>query len=148
MVYEWKIPKYRVNAQTAGEELERIEKSAGKLDPEDVLQASRDSGAILHGCFEWDDGQAAEMYRVDQARCIIQNLVTVAVDSKTKHEPVRAYVSIQGTYKSMGEVVARTDYEAELIESAKNELRHIRKKYDTLVKLKPVWDFIDKELAV
>ena len=42
MVYQWKIPTlYSVDAQTAGEELERIYNERGELSPKDVVEIGR-----------------------------------------------------------------------------------------------------------
>lgn len=41
MVYQWKIPVAPVSAQTAGEELERLYRKHGKLDPADVVEEPR-----------------------------------------------------------------------------------------------------------
>lgn len=146
MVYEWKVPKYRVDAQAAGEELERIEKMTGRLDPSDVLEASRDDGAVLHGCFEWDDEKAAELFRCDQAQCIIRNLVTVCVDGEQSHEPVRAFVSVSGTYKNMKSVMVNADYTDELLSKAKCELVSFKQKYQSLTQLAVLFSYI-KEIT-
>ena len=62
MVYEWKIPKYSLPAQSAGEELERIERKHGRITPGNVLEESRPTGAVLHSLFEWNDSAAAENF--------------------------------------------------------------------------------------
>lgn len=55
MVYQYKVPYARVSAQTAGEELARIEKENGSLTPELVVDESRREEAPLHPVFEWDE---------------------------------------------------------------------------------------------
>lgn len=68
MVYKWKIPGViPVDAQTAGEELQRIYQEKGGLNPSDIVEESRHDSAPLHPCFEWDDETAAEKYRQTQA---------------------------------------------------------------------------------
>ena len=74
MVYEWKIPKYRLPAQKAGEELERIERKHGVVTPRNVLEESRPGKAILHDLFEWNDSRAAERFRLVVSR-IFRTLV-------------------------------------------------------------------------
>ena len=76
MVYQWKIPVAPVSAQTAGEELERLYRKHGKLDPADVVEESRDASAPLHGCFEWNDAIAAEKYRVHHAAMLAELLAS------------------------------------------------------------------------
>ncbi len=77
MVYEWKIPKYSLPAQSAGEELERIERKHGRITPGNVLEESRPTGAVLHSLFEWNDSAAAEKFRLEQAREVIGNIAVV-----------------------------------------------------------------------
>ena len=68
MTYKWKLPGIiPVEAQEAGEELDRIYKKYGELQPSTIVDESRDSSAPLHKCFEWDDQTAAEKYRETQA---------------------------------------------------------------------------------
>lgn len=57
MIYQWKIPDlYGVDAQTAGEEIERIHRKHGQLSPADIVEESRQKHAPLHDIFEWRDG--------------------------------------------------------------------------------------------
>lgn len=92
MVYEWKVPKYRLPAQKAGEELERIERKHGVVTPRNVLEESRPGKAILHDLFEWNDSRAAERFRLEQAQEIIGNIAVVHVVQDAPRTPVRAFV--------------------------------------------------------
>ena len=82
-----------VPAQTAGEELDRIEARDGGITPKAVVEESRPEDAPLHPCFEWDNEVAAELYREDQARNIIRTVRVVRVDSAGESTPKVAYVS-------------------------------------------------------
>ena len=78
MIYKWKIPGViPVDAQTAGEELQRIYQEKGGLNPSDIVEESRNDSAPLHPCFEWDDEIAAEKYRQTQAMQIVRSIVTI-----------------------------------------------------------------------
>lgn len=70
-----------VDAQTAGEELERIHAKRGVLQAQDVVQESRPDDAPLHPVFEWRDQVAAENYRVWQARNLIKSVEVVVQDA-------------------------------------------------------------------
>ena len=139
MIYQWKIPLYKVDAQTAGEELERITKARHALTPDAIVDESRSEDAILHGCFEWNDQNAAERYRESQAQEIIRNIVTVNVDGETLSEPVRAFVSIQGNYESMDIVVKTKDYQDEMLQKALRDLRSFQHKYSGLTQLAEIF---------
>ncbi len=73
------------------EALEQLAKD-GLLKPSAVVEAARDSSSPLHSHFEWDDSEAAEKWRQEQARQLIRS-ITITVD---RGEPVqvRAYVSL------------------------------------------------------
>ena len=143
MVYEWKIPKYSLPAQSAGEELERIERKHGRITPGNVLEESRPTGAVLHSLFEWNDSAAAEKFRLEQAREVIGNIAVV------RTEPVRAFVNIvpanrERGYSSIVKVLSNREYAHQLLETALAEFQALRNKYAILVELAELFDVIDE----
>lgn len=84
--YLWKLKSLAkgIDANEAVKELERIESVYGKLTAEHILSESRDPQAVLHPIFNWDDEQAAEQYRLNQARTILNN---IQVKTITNGEP-------------------------------------------------------------
>lgn len=46
----------------------------GRLMPADVVEAARDTDSPLHSSFEWDDTEAAQKYRLNQARSLIRTV--------------------------------------------------------------------------
>lgn len=85
--YAWKIASLAkgINVQDAVKELDRIKSVYGSLTPENVLDASRLKTAVLHNLFNWDDAKAAEHYRLQQARTILNNIeVKVVSDGQPK----------------------------------------------------------------
>lgn len=75
-----------VDAQTAGEELERIREDRGLLTPGAVVEESRPEDAPLHPVFEWRDPVAAEQWREHQASQLIKRVRVVPVEME---EPVQ-----------------------------------------------------------
>ena len=63
-----------VEAQDAGEELERINEKYGQTTASNVVDESRPEKAVLHEAFEWDDEVAAEEHRKTQARSLIKTV--------------------------------------------------------------------------
>jgi hypothetical protein len=63
----------------------------GRLTPDAVVAAAVDPDSPLHSHFVWDDSEAADLYRIDQARTLIRS---VRVDLKIGETIVRsvAYV--------------------------------------------------------
>jgi len=84
-VYQWKIESLakKVDVYKAVNEFERVEKEFGKLTPKNVVEASRPKKAVLHSIiFEIEDFKAAEKYRQQLARNIINNVdVQIITDS-------------------------------------------------------------------
>lgn len=148
MVYQWKIPRlYSVDAQVAGEELERIYDERGELSPKNVVDASRNEEAPLHGCFEWDNEVAAEKWREDQASHIIAAITIIGANEEKQEREVRAFIHAQGSYHPISVVIADRDKTEEMLQTALGELKAFRRKYETLQQLTPVFKEIDKLTA-
>lgn len=144
MVYQWKIPGIiPVDAQTAGEELERIYKRDGAVSPDAIVKDNADPTAPLHGCFEWDDTKAAHKYRLTQAQTIIRTIVTVC-DTPQQTQPVRAFVSVQNNYRPTRIVMEDDGMRNELLATALSELQAFKRKYAALSELSAVFEAIDK----
>ena len=96
-----------VNAQTAGEELARIQNAHGAITAPLVVDEARPTDAPLHPAFEWNDLVAAEQHRQHQARNLIRSVQIIETDDQTSP----AYVHIQTTrsYLPTAEVVRRVD---------------------------------------
>lgn len=148
MIYKWKISKYNVDAQQAGEELERIRNKYGELSPADIVQESISVNSVLHNCFEWQDDIAAQKYRERQAQDLIRNIVVEAVVDKEVNPPIRAFVSIQGDYKPIQEVVTVEDRRKELLQNALKELESFKTKYNQLYELSELFEAIDNTLSI
>ena len=92
--YHWKNGRCKGNAQKVGERIAAM----GKPTAREVLEDGRKKTSPLHECFEWNDGVAAEKYRLDQARGILMELV-ITVPKKKGNETVnleyRAYENIR-----------------------------------------------------
>lgn len=60
------------------------EENGGNLTPDAVLEDARSKKSPLHDQFEWNDGEAAHKYRLDQARTLIRSVrVEVVTEEKT-----------------------------------------------------------------
>lgn len=152
MIYKWTsrsvVP---VNAQTAGEELERIRvKNNGRLEPLDVVAVARDERNPLHPAFEWDDVVAAEAYRVDQARYVIRS-IEVVVEPERSEKPVRAFVSVirgeDRSYTSVSHAMSDPILRQQVLSAAMKEMEAWRTRYAELVELADVFAAIDKARA-
>lgn len=150
MVYSWKIQSlYPIEAQCAGEEIERIYHKRGQCDAADVVDESRPESAALHPCFEWRDPVAAELWREQQARGIINCIVTVAETKKNETVEVRAFHHVASTYRPLDVVLKSVDMETEMKESALREFLAFKRKlesYKMLDAVRPAIKEIDRAI--
>lgn len=149
MVYQYKVPYARVSAQTAGEELARIEEEKGLLTPELVVDASRAESAPLHPVFEWNDKKAAECYRIVQAGSLIRN-VTVKIEEVPRMEPVRAFVNVapvgkrKGVFVSIKSAMDDEETRETVLARALAEFEKVKEKYKDLQELAGIFAEIDR----
>lgn len=146
VIYTWKEGfKANVKADVVGEVLEQLEQSESGITARALVDISRPEDAPTHKMFEWNDEAAAEKYREQQARVII-NHITIKYETVT--EPQRAFFHIyhgDPTYKSVGSIKESEDDMTALLGMAKNELRAFEKKYAILRKeMAAVFDAIDE----
>lgn len=145
MVYEYKTPRlYKVSAKDAAEEIERIKGGAESVTPAQIVEASRDEGAVLHSVFEWDDSKAGRLYREQQAGQLIRNIVVRYEDKK---QPVRAFVHVESSYEPIKQVLASKVKTERMLDAAIRELRSFRDKYAALKELSDVFKAIDGVLG-
>lgn len=91
----------------------------GMLLIDDVLEEAKDESSILHKHFEWDDSEAADQYRRQQARALIQKCRIQLVE--TEAVQIRAFVSLPtdrsagGGYRLTSEVVSDANMKEELL---------------------------------
>jgi hypothetical protein len=100
--------------------LERMAlRNGGLLLIDDVLSAAEDTECVLHKHFEWDDTEAANQYRREQARGMIQKCsITIA---QSPDVSIRAFVSLSddqkngGGYRMTAAVLSDEDMKAQLL---------------------------------
>lgn len=141
--YEWAISGiYKVDAKAAKEEIDRISEKHGGINAKEIVDESRPEDSVLHGCFEWDDGIAAEKYREDQANRIVRSIRIVSETGNTT-ESVRAYVNVKEEYRPLSVVLKSEEMTQSLLENALAELKAFQRKYSTLSRLAPVFSAIE-----
>lgn len=126
-------------------ELDRIAKEHGHiLRPADVVEAARSKESILHSQFEWDDTEAAEQYRLSQARGLIRVIVEYSGPNDTG-DSNRVYVSLksdramEGGYRTMVSVMSDVELRAQLLADAMADMESFRRKYNHLKELADVF---------
>ncbi len=145
----WKIKLYDADAQAVADEIAAIGETA---TPVQIVDKARDEATELHKCFTWDDAEAAEKYRLNEARQIVRLLVIKPREdeAETKSEPIRLFYKTDrdhdSGYKQTRLILQDKDEYRALLRQAKAELNAFRVKYKTLVELEAVFEAIDELL--
>jgi hypothetical protein len=121
----------------------------GRVPPEAVVNFARDENTALHAEFEWDDTEAAHQFRLEQARKIIRlNIDVIETPNGNVRMPV--YVSLVsdrrggGGYRALTDVMSSAEMRAQLLQQAIDELQRVRRKYESLRELTPVFAALDR----
>lgn len=130
------------------QELEALaEANNGLLHPEKVVEFAKDPATALHSRFEWDDTEAAEKYRVWQARQLIKVTVTVLPnENEDEFKVIPLFVSLKedrqngGGYRTLVDVMNDDQMRKRLLSQAYNDFKLWQKKYQQLKELAPVFD--------
>lgn len=131
----------REKAQLIGERLA----SMGSVTPSSVVEDARDPKSPLHECFDWDDGIAAEKWRLAQARNVINCIITYEPSKQGEDLEVRAFYHVMHPaevepsdseeeeivvrYAQIDEVQQSADFRAQVIAQAKAELNGWRQRW-------------------
>lgn len=129
-------------------ELTSIQEAAGGiLLPADVVRFARENAsAELHSQFTWDDTDAAEKFRLDQARQVIRAHVVIIGSDPT---PIRAQVSLStdrangGGYRPTIHVLADRGQNAVMVRDALRELQRVKQRYERISQLREIWAAIE-----
>lgn len=146
--YSWRV-SHGVSADVAGKVMEEIEARDGEVTKEAFLEASRPEDSPTHNCFEWDDSQAAELYRLNQAYHVILDLEVTVTETESGSRS-SAFVNVikktsteSAKYKSLDVAMADEELRTNVIRNALAEFRAVEKKYNHLVELSSIFTAID-----
>ena len=146
----------RTKAQVAGRELDRIARKYGCIKPQLVVEASRPTSAPLHNEFTWDNGKAAELWRLEEASHIIRAVRIIQADIPEAEQPtIRAFHNVQASdketrFKGRGYVTIQVvseseDYQQQVLNRAREELNQWQRRYsDYRSFFKGVFEAIDE----
>ena len=139
MQYEFKQgARFKVDADTVGNELARIQKEHGVTTPKAVVDVARPEDAPLHPAFEWRDDVAGEKFRHWQARNLIKS-VHVVTDNDGKRDSDQFMVHVptsldhpNGGYQPVSVVVQQPDMYASALSELSRKLSGARESLDML----------------
>lgn len=125
----------KASPQKIGETLAKITADAGgELKPKLVVDAARATNSPLHRHFEWDNGKAAEAFRIEQAREIIR-VVRVEIDNMPA---TRAFLSVSDkktSYRTVQEVRGSEHLQSLVLKQADRDLEAFQRRYADLVEV-------------
>lgn len=135
------------------EELEQLRQNNGGefVAPAAVVEfAKRNKRAALHKEFEWNNTKAAQQFRLEQARHLIRLYINV-IETEGGDIPARMYVSLEGDrrskgggYRTLESVMTNAELRSQLLQQALDELQRVRRKYQTLQELAPIFTAMDR----
>ena len=133
---KWKHPEF-----AKGTDAQQIYREIGDtaISAEEIVEKAKDENTELHKYFEWDNERAGALYRLEQARHLIANLVFVT--ESEDEAPVRVFhiSSEPKKYKPTKLILQQPDEYALLLQRAKDELYAFQRKYKSLVELEEVF---------
>lgn len=117
--------------------LQQLADPHGNLDPATVVDAATPATSPLHDYFTWDDGEAADKWRLDEARQLIRRVrITVIPQPDTPPIRVRAFVSVDGAgenetraYRPLADVANDDELRERVLAEARRDLQLLTVKY-------------------
>lgn len=98
--------------------------------PEQIVERARDESSELHKCFTWDDKEAADKWRKQEARYIRHFLVIRNENDDTKPELRALHFTTSGEgYKTAERVFKNPDEYSALLQRAYAELHAFAERY-------------------
>jgi hypothetical protein len=131
-------------------ELEQIRDAHdGQIPPEAVVAFATNKNTALHAEFEWDNTEAAHQFRLEQARRIIRLNINI-VPTENGNVRVPMYVSLVSDrkngsgYRTLNDVMSDEDMREQFLQQALDDFQRVRRKYETLQELTPVFSALDR----
>lgn len=149
MIYQWRDgARIKTDAQVVGERLSVLEsKNGGTLTAGLVLDDARSKKSPLHPEFEWNNETAAEEWRLQQARHLLNSIVVTYDEGPQEQEPIRAFVVVKENgdsyYSATYRVLSDEDQRHQLIERALADLERVQRRYEQLTELGDVFKAIN-----
>ena len=117
-----------------------IDKHGGSVTPAQVVEYGKNPTTALHGLFTWDDTEAAQRWREEQATQYLRITVTVLKTDGADPTRVRAFVSLpsdrgENGYRRTVDVLHDPERRAEMLAHAANEYKQYRNRYKHLEEL-------------
>lgn len=141
-------------AQMYGEYLDALaKKHGGTLTPKQVVDSARNPKSLIHNLFDWDNDEAAEKYRLFQARMFVNQIdVEITVEGRQEPLSVACRVSVKDENNERKyidtEVAMQDDIMREtILNNCLRDLNNWNKKYKKLQELADAMENIQPEVS-
>lgn len=129
-------------------EFSAIEKQNGIVRPENVLDRARNKRSKLHKAFTWDDSEAAERYRLQQASMMIRSIKVEVISKKGETVILRAAPQIMTPdrtrgYKSLPRVFENQTDREYVLQQVLNQLIALRRRWNDYSELAEVYEAME-----
>ena len=150
---------------TAADAVRKLaEKHGGTITPEIVLADAKRKGSPLHAFFTWEDGKAAEKYRLHEASMLIRRIKVTYHHSDNQSIKVRAFVNVvepdddateeeledaamngrqRGIYVGFAEALKVDSYRDQIVRQCQRDVETFRGKYSAISEASRIIDAMD-----
>lgn len=143
---------FRLNGdvQKIGERLGALKNEEGELTPTQIVHDARKKSSPMHGCFEWEDSEAARLYRLEQARYLLRSIEVIYEGTEKEEVITVAFVNLRERgpttepYQYIGTVLTDEKKREQLVKRALEDLRAFRAKYGHLKELSSIFAEVDR----
>lgn len=137
------------DANAVGKHLEMLrEKCKGEITPQDILTDAKHNNSPLHSFFEWNDGEAAEQYRLQQARGLIRAVVAIytSPDKPAVRTKMFVHISEPGAphYRETSHAMSQTATRNIVLQRAWAEFLAWRRRYQDLKEFSDLFEAADE----
>lgn len=138
MIVDFKIHGiFKADPQKCYEELPEI------VTPANVLEVARNKNTELHKCFTWNNDEAAEKWRLKEARQLIQ-LFVIKTEKQEVYKPrIFQATSKKNVYQETRFFVQNKNEYTALVNRAKAELIAIQNRYKEITEMEEIFEAID-----
>lgn len=116
-------------------ELQSIYDKEGELTPSAVVTAAKPKNHPLHSQFTWDDKDAADQFRLEQARGLIRSVKIVFKRADGEYDDVRSWHSVRrpsGTSYEPADKVAKDPFLREMaLREMQRDWMSFKSKYES-----------------
>lgn len=141
------------DAQTYGKCVEEIAEKKGKVTPSDIVTEGKNPKSPLFNYFDWDDKNAAEKYRIIQARHLINHLTVVVTINGGELREHKAFFNVNETpfdkiknkvYVTMIRALSEPELRKQVLARAIREVEYWQSKYNEYSEFSEIFDAISK----